>query len=202
MANTGASAVFGAAVFDAAEFDVLVEIRKGQRNKYEMDHTIGRICLDRCLFTATSYPADYGYIENTLALDGEPLYAMVLIGEPTFPGRVVRCRPLGMLCMFDESGRDDKVFCVPAADTRLEQLRDIMHVPEFDKLEFSTSSRCTKTLSRTRRSRARCPGWDAALLKPKSSGRIVVRASGGPLRMHPIPCLVGLAGKTGGEDGS
>jgi inorganic pyrophosphatase len=131
MADTGEPAVF-----DAAEFDVVVEIPKGQRNKYEMDHAIGRIRLDRCLFTATSYPADYGYIENTLALDGEPLDAMVLIDEPTFPGCVVRCRPLGMLCMIDENGRDNKVLCVPAGDTRLEQLRDIMHVPEFDKLEI------------------------------------------------------------------
>jgi inorganic pyrophosphatase len=61
---------------------------------------------------------------------------MVLIAEPTFPGCVVRCRALGMLCMTDEGGRDNKVLCVPAGDTRLEQLRDIMHVPEFDKLEI------------------------------------------------------------------
>ena len=59
----------------------------------------------------------------------------MLIAEPTFPGCVVRCRALGMLCMTDESGRDNKVLCVPAGDPRLEQLRDIMHVPEFDKLE-------------------------------------------------------------------
>ncbi len=121
---------------EPVEFDVIVEIPKGQRNKYEMDHKIGRIRLDRCLFTATSYPVDYGYIEHTLAVDGDPLDAMVLIDEPTFPGCVVRCRPVGMLRMTDERGQDDKVLCVPAADTRMEHLRDIIHVPEFDKLEL------------------------------------------------------------------
>src|ERR671922_2449306 len=67
------------------EFDVLIEVPKGQRNKYEMDSATGRIRLDRTLFTATSYPADYGFIENTLATDGDPLDAIVLVDEPTFP---------------------------------------------------------------------------------------------------------------------
>jgi inorganic pyrophosphatase len=75
------------------EFDVLVEIPKGSRNKYEVDHESGRIRLDRTLFTSTQYPADYGFIENTLGLDGDPLDALVLlIGEPTFPGCLIKCR--------------------------------------------------------------------------------------------------------------
>ena len=118
------------------EFDVVVEVPKGQRNKYEMDQMTGRIRLDRTLFTATSYPADYGFIENTLAEDGDPLDAIVLVGEPTFPGCVIRCRSIGMLCMVDEHGQDNKILCVPAADSRQEHLRDIIHVPEFDKLEI------------------------------------------------------------------
>ncbi|GEL20114.1 inorganic diphosphatase [Pseudonocardia asaccharolytica] len=118
------------------DFDVVVEIPKGHRNKYEMDHRTGRIRLDRTLFTATSYPADYGFIEHTIALDGDPLDALVLVPEPTFPGCVIRCRAIGMLRMRDENGQDDKVLCVPAADTRLEHLRDIGHVPEFDRLEI------------------------------------------------------------------
>ncbi len=118
------------------DFDVVVEIPKGVRNKYEMDHRLGRIRLDRCLFTATSYPVDYGYIEGTLARDGEPLDAMVLVDQPTFPGCVVRCRPLGMLCTTDEQGSDDKVLCVPSADPRMEHLRDIIHIPEYDRLEI------------------------------------------------------------------
>src|SRR3954452_8299253 len=79
------------------EFDVLIEIPKGSRNKYEVDHASGRIRLDRTLFTATQYPADYGYIENTLGEDGDPLDALVLVhGDPLFPGVLVLCRAIGM----------------------------------------------------------------------------------------------------------
>ncbi|MBO0776183.1 MAG: inorganic diphosphatase [Actinobacteria bacterium] len=118
------------------EFDVVIEIPKGQRNKYEMDHETGRIRLDRMLFTSTRYPSDYGFIENTLADDGDPLDALVLLEEPTFPGCVIRCRAIGMFRMRDEKGADDKVLCVPATDPRMEHLRDMHHVPEFDRLEI------------------------------------------------------------------
>jgi inorganic pyrophosphatase len=118
------------------EFDVLIEIPKGHRNKYEMDHTLNRIRLDRTLFTSTQYPADYGYVENTLGADGDPLDAMVLLPEPTFPGCLIRCRTIGMFRMTDEKGGDDKLMCVPANDPRQEHLRDIHHMPEFDKLEI------------------------------------------------------------------
>jgi inorganic pyrophosphatase len=119
------------------EFDVLIEIPKGSRNKYEVDHETGRMRLDRTLFTSTQYPADYGYIEGTLGEDGDPLDALVIIpGDPLFPGVLVRCRAIGMFRMTDEKGGDDKVLCVPAHDPRLEHLRDIHHVPEFDRLEI------------------------------------------------------------------
>jgi len=118
------------------EFDVVIEIPKGQRNKYEMDHESGRIRLDRMLFTSTRYPADYGYIEHTLAEDGDPLDALVLLEEPTFPGCLIKCRAIGMFRMRDEKGRDDKVLCVPATDPRVAKLRDISDVSEFDRLEI------------------------------------------------------------------
>ena len=118
------------------EFDVLIEIPKGSRNKYEVDHGSGRMRLDRTLFTSTQYPADYGYIEDTLGEDGDPLDALVLLQEPTFPGCLIRCRAIGMFRMQDEAGGDDKVLCVPANDPRLEHLQDIRHLPEFDKLEI------------------------------------------------------------------
>jgi inorganic pyrophosphatase len=122
---------------DVLEFDVLVEIPKGSRNKYEVDHVSGRIRLDRTLFTSTQYPADYGYIEDTLGQDGDPLDALVLLqGEPTFPGCLIRCRAIGMYRMTDEKGADDKVLCVPVSDPRLEHLRDINHLPKFDRLEI------------------------------------------------------------------
>ncbi|HZJ05540.1 MAG TPA: inorganic diphosphatase [Nocardioidaceae bacterium] len=118
------------------EFDVLVEIPKGQRNKYEVDHESGRIRLDRTLFTSTQYPADYGFIENTLGLDGDPLDALVILQEPTFPGCLIKCRAIGMFRMTDEAGGDDKVLCVPSTDPRLEHLRDVSHVSKFDRLEI------------------------------------------------------------------
>ncbi|MGN6524656.1 MAG: inorganic diphosphatase [Actinomycetes bacterium] len=117
-------------------FDVTIEIPKGQRNKYEVDHTSGRIRLDRMLFTSTRYPADYGFIENTLGEDGDPLDALVLLEEPTFPGCLIECRAIGMFRMQDEAGGDDKVLCVPANDPRIASLQDIHDVPEFDRLEI------------------------------------------------------------------
>jgi inorganic pyrophosphatase len=118
------------------EFDVVIEIPKGQRNKYEMDHESGRIRLDRMLFTSTRYPADYGYVEDTLADDGDPLDALVLLEEPTFPGCLIRCRAIGMFRMRDEKGADDKVLCVPSTDPRVTQLKDISDVSDFDLLEI------------------------------------------------------------------
>ena len=118
------------------EFDVLVEIPKGQRNKYEVDHHSGRIRLDRTLFTSTRYPDDYGFIEGTLGEDGDPLDALVLLEEPTFPGCLIACRAIGMFRMRDEAGGDDKVLCVPAGDPRQEHIRDIHDLAEFYRLEI------------------------------------------------------------------
>ena len=116
---------------------MLIEIPRGSKNKYEVDHETGRMRLDRTLFTSTQYPADYGFIEETLGEDGDPLDALVLLhGDPLFPGVLVRCRAIGMFRMTDEKGGDDKVLCVPSTDPRLEHLRDIHHVPEFDRLEI------------------------------------------------------------------
>jgi inorganic pyrophosphatase len=118
------------------EFDVVIEIPKGTRNKYEMDHQTGRIRLDRMLFTSTRYPADYGFVEHTLADDGDPLDALVLLEEPTFPGCLISCRAIGMFRMRDERGGDDKILCVPATDPRMSHLHDITDVSEFDLLEI------------------------------------------------------------------
>jgi inorganic pyrophosphatase len=118
------------------EFDVLIEIPRGSRNKYEVDHASGRIRLDRTLFTATQYPADYGFVPDTLGEDGDPLDAMVLVLEPTFPGCLIRSRTIGMFRMTDEKGGDDKILCVPADDPRQAHLRDLHHLPEYDRLEI------------------------------------------------------------------
>ena len=117
-------------------FDVTVEIPKGQRNKYEVDHVTGRIRLDRMLFTATRYPADYGFIEGTLGQDGDPLDALVLLDEPTFPGCLVACRAIGMFRMRDEAGGDDKVICLPKGDVRSAHLRELTDISDFHRLEI------------------------------------------------------------------
>lgn len=111
------------------EFDVVIEIPKGSRNKYEVDHDSGRVKLDRYLYTAMGYPADYGFIENTLGEDGDPLDAMVLLPESVFPGCIVEARPVAMFQMTDEAGGDDKVLCVPAGDGRWDHIKDVSDVP-------------------------------------------------------------------------
>ena len=114
------------------EFDVTIEIPKGQRNKYEVDHETGRVRLDRYLYTPMAYPADYGFIEDTLGEDGDPLDALVLLPQPLFPGVLVLVRPVGMFRMVDEAGGDDKVLCVPAGDPRWDHINDIGAVPAFE----------------------------------------------------------------------
>ena len=118
------------------EFDVFVEVPRGSRNKYELDHESGRLRLDRTLFTATQYPADYGFIEDTLGNDGDPLDALVLVTQPTFHGCLVKSRAIGMFRMTDEAGGDDKVLCVPSDDPRQEHLRDIHHLDEYHRMEI------------------------------------------------------------------
>lgn len=113
------------------QFDVLIEIQKGSRNKYEVDHDTGKVKLDRYLFTAFGYPTDYGYIEDTLGEDGDPLDALVLLPEPVFPGCIVEARPVGMFRMTDEAGGDDKVLCV-LADPRWDHITDIGDVNQHE----------------------------------------------------------------------
>jgi len=110
------------------EFSVLVEIPKGSRNKYELDHRTGRLRLDRALHSAVHYPTDYGFIEDTLSADGDPLDALVLIEEPTFPGCIVDARPVGAFLMSDEKGGDEKILCIPLGDPTWR------HVNELDEV--------------------------------------------------------------------
>ena len=112
------------------EFEVVIEIPKGSRNKYEVDHDTGRVKLDRYLYTSMAYPLDYGFIENTLGEDGDPLDALVLLPEPLFPGILVDARPVAMFQMTDEAGGDDKVLCVPAGDKRWDHIQDLADVPQ------------------------------------------------------------------------
>jgi inorganic pyrophosphatase len=120
-----------------AEVVVFVEIPGGSRNKYELDAEVGGIVLDRRLFTSMSYPADYGFVEGTLGEDGDPLDALVLVGDPTFPGCRIRARPVGVFHMTDEKGPDEKVICVPLRDPTFLRISDVHDItPEFrDEIE-------------------------------------------------------------------
>jgi inorganic pyrophosphatase len=114
------------------QFDVTIEVPKGQRNKYEVDHETGRLRLYRYLYTSMGYPIDYGFIEDTLGEDGDPLDALVLLPQPVFPGVLVEARPVGMFRMTDEHGGDDKVLCVPAGDPRWDHIADIGDVAALE----------------------------------------------------------------------
>ena len=107
---------------------MIVEIPKGSRNKYEIDHDSGEIWLDRTLFTATMYPSDYGFLPHTLGEDGDPLDALVLLDERTFPGCHIRARPVGVFWMSDEAGPDAKVLCVPSTDPRWAHVTELEHL--------------------------------------------------------------------------
>jgi inorganic pyrophosphatase len=108
---------------------VFVEVPMGSRNKYEVDAETGHVVLDRRLFTSMSYPADYGFIEGTLGEDGDPLDALVLVGEPTFPGCRIRSRVVGVFHMSDEKGPDEKVICVPLKDPAWLRTTDVHDLP-------------------------------------------------------------------------
>ena len=108
---------------------VFVEIPAGSRNKYEYDPELGGLVLDRRLFTSMSYPTEYGFVEGTCAEDGDPLDTLILSAEATFPGCLIRARPIGVFHMEDEKGTDDKLVCVPIGDTVFGQLDDTEQIP-------------------------------------------------------------------------
>lgn len=110
---------------DITSFDVLIEIPKGSRNKYEYDFKLKKIRYDRMIFSSMMYPADYGFIPETLALDGDPLDVLVLVTEPTFPGCVMEVKPIGVFHMADEKGPDEKVICVPVSDPIGSRVNDL-----------------------------------------------------------------------------
>lgn len=117
------------ATADNRVVNAFIEIPKGSRNKYEFDKETGRVVLDRVLYSAVQYPTEYGYIEETLADDGDPLDIMVLVTEPTVPGCVIPSRVIGLLEMADEKGTDNKLLAVPDVDPRFRHIKDLEQVP-------------------------------------------------------------------------
>ena len=117
--------------------NALIEIPLGSKNKYEIDEKTGRIHLDRVLYSAMSYPAEYGIIEETLAPDGDPLDILVIASEPTFPGCTVPVRVLGYLSTKDQGKEDYKLISVVACDPRYDNIQRLEDVSEFVLKEIS-----------------------------------------------------------------
>ena len=140
------------------DVDVIVEIPKGSRNKYEFDHDLGRIRLDRMLFSSTGYPSDYGFVPDTLAEDGDPIDALVLLDEPTFPGCLVNARVIAVFWMQDEAGPDAKLLCVPATDPRWTHLQELDDVPWYQITEIWHFFDIYKSLEPGKSSTTR--GWE------------------------------------------
>jgi len=136
---------------------VVVEIPKGGRNKYEVDHATGEVWLDRTLFTSARYPCDYGFFPNTLGEDGDPLDALVLLDAPTFPGCHIHVRIVALFEMTDESGPDAKLVVVPATDPRWQHVRDLDDVDQFLRDEIGQFFEVYKLLEPGKH--ARIKGW-------------------------------------------
>lgn len=160
----------------AVEVEMVVEVPQGSRNKYEMDHDTGRIRLDRMLFTSTRYPLDYGFIPDTLAEDGDPLDAMVMLGEATFPGCTVAARPLGVFWMSDEHGPDAKILAVPAGDPRYAGLHEIDDVPVHLRREITQFFDIYKDLEPNKSTDVR--GWQGRTAAEQVIADAVDRARG------------------------
>jgi inorganic pyrophosphatase len=115
----------------------VVEIPKGSSNKYEWDEELGAIKLDRLLFSSLGYPTDYGFFRNTLAGDGDPLDAMIVVSEPTFPGCLIEVKPVALFRMRDEKAEDNKILCVPHTDPNWSHIEHLGDLPMTLRDEIS-----------------------------------------------------------------
>jgi inorganic pyrophosphatase len=126
--------------------DVVIEIPRGSRNKYEIDEATGAIKLDRVLYSSVHYPTDYGFIPHTRADDGDHLDVLVITEEPTFPGCHLQARPVGVLKMRDEKGEDFKIVAVPVADPRFDGIDELAELHPHWLREIENFFHVYKTL--------------------------------------------------------
>ncbi len=149
--------------------EVMVEIPRGSRNKYEFDKERGVFFLDRVLYSSVHYPTDYGYVIDTLGDDGDPLDALVVVNEPTFPGCHITARPIGVLNMRDEAGGDHKVLAVPLGDPRYASITALEHLDPHWLIEIENFFRTYKALEDKW---TEVLGWEGA----ESAARIITEA--------------------------
>jgi len=117
--------------------DVVIEIPRGSRSKYEFDEKTGRLRMKRVLSLSVVYPTDYGFVLDTLAGDGDPLDVLLLAYEAGLPGSVQLARPIGVLDMMDDKGPDAKVLMVPARDARFDGVGRLADLADHWKLEIT-----------------------------------------------------------------
>ncbi len=139
-----------------AEITVVVECVKGARNKYEYDKDLPGIRLDRVLHSNVHYPGDYGFIPRTWYDDDDPLDALVLVEDATFPGCIIEARPVALMSMLDDDEQDDKVIAVPAEDPRFDHVRDLTDLAQQRRDEIGEFFETYKNLE---------PGKETAVLE-------------------------------------
>src|SRR5437660_1444765 len=149
--------------------EVVVEIPRGSRNKYEFDQARGVFVLDRVLYSSVHYLTDYGYIVDTLAGDEDPLDALVVVNEPTFPGCHIMARPIGLLNMQDERGRDEKILAVPLGDPRYRSIAALKDLDAHWLIEIENFFRIYKTLEDKE---TEVVGWEGA----EAAARVIADA--------------------------
>ncbi len=143
---------------------VVIEIPKGSRNKYEYDKKRNAFKFDRMLFSAVHYPSDYGFIIDTIAGDGDPLDALVLVGEPTFPGCIIETKPIGLFKMWDEGGPDEKILCVPIADPLWNYIEHLSDLPPHMLREIEHFFTVYKDLEKKKTGVEGWQGRDSAIM--------------------------------------
>ena len=129
-------------------FMAVIEIKRGGKNKYEMDKATGMLRLDRVLYTSTHYPANYGFIPRTYADDGDPLDVLVLCSEPIQPMALIQCYPIGMITMMDNGYADDKIIAIPFEDPTYNSYHYISEIPRHVFEEMSHFFSVYKSLER------------------------------------------------------
>ena len=143
-------------------FNAVVEIPKDSQNKYEIDKQTGMVSLDRVLYSPMHYPADYGFIPETKAEDGDPADVMILGNDPLFPGCVVRVRPIGLLKMIDASEQDNKILGVQADNPRFDNIKDLSDIEKFHTHHLKEIAHFFQTYKELQGKKVEILGWENA----------------------------------------
>ena len=154
--------------------NVLIEIPRGSRNKYELDKRTDRIKLDRVLHSSVVYPTDYGLIPDTESEDGDPLDVLVITRFPTFPGCIVEARPIALIDMIDTKKGDEKIIAVPEGDPQFASWNDLSDIPETLRNEINEFFATYKNLEPGKF--VEIKGWKGR----EEAERTIISAQGGP----------------------